>query len=341
MTKLTLWFPDRIPPGDEDRILCNQFFYGMKNELKSSVRHLFDLSDVTFNLLLTAARKNELEDLDTKVKVHSKAQVSGESSTSPKTAALKHLQEQLNDITTVMKLGNFPKRSNPPSMNSGNTNSKRDGEKNKKQKNIRDNLRGPDANASGPFPPGSRPIQCFKCKGWGHVKRLCPSHLNYTRGECQSTKNSLPKVRSNRNDKYRPRTDSIITKAMKLADRYYNPDPLIRLIGPANESEILIENKPVKALIDSGAQFSGISLKLAKQLKLLIQQLDHLLDNEGSGGIEVPYYGYVEARLKIPEIEGMDEDSLFLVMSDSNYMEGFPISLGTLNIMRYLRVISR
>ena len=29
-------------------------------------------------------------------------------------------------------------------------------------------------------------------------------------------------------------------------------------------------------------------------------------------GINVPYYGYVEARLKINEIEGMDEDSLFL-----------------------------
>ena len=103
---------------------------------------------------------------------------------------------------------------------------------------------------------------------------------------------------------------------MKLADQYYNTDPLIRIIGPANESEILIENKSVKALIDSGTQFSGISLKLVKQLKLLIQQLDRLLDIESSGGIEVPYYGYLEAGLKIPEIEGVDEDSLFLVMPD-------------------------
>ena len=120
-----------------------------------------------------------------------KAQVSGESSTSPKTAALKHLQEQLNDITTVMKSGNFPKRSNPPPMNLENTNSKRDGEKNKKQKNIGNTLRGPDANASSSFPPGSRPIQCFKHEGWGHVERLCPSHLNYTR-EGMPKYNKLP-----------------------------------------------------------------------------------------------------------------------------------------------------
>ena len=118
---------------------------------------------------------------------------------------------------------------------------------------------------------------------------------------------------------------------MKLADQYYRPDPLIRLIRPVNESEILIENKPVKALIDSGAHFSGISLKLVKQLKLPIQQLDCLLDIEGSEGIEAPYYGYVEAQLKITEIDRM-------VMPDSSYTKRVPISLGTLHITRCLEL---
>ena len=49
---------------------------------------------------------------------------------------------------------------------------------------IWQNLRGPETSAAGPFreDDGSRPIQCFRCRGWGHPKRLCPSHLNYTRG---------------------------------------------------------------------------------------------------------------------------------------------------------------
>ena len=34
LNKLTLRFPDRVPAGDEDRILCDRFFYGMKAELK-------------------------------------------------------------------------------------------------------------------------------------------------------------------------------------------------------------------------------------------------------------------------------------------------------------------
>ena len=47
---------------------------------------------------------------------------------------------------------------------------------------AREGLVGPEANASGPFPPGQRPLQCHKCKGWGHVKSVCPSHLNFMRG---------------------------------------------------------------------------------------------------------------------------------------------------------------
>ena len=47
---------------------------------------------------------------------------------------------------------------------------------------AREGLMGPEANALGPFPPGQRPLQCHKCKGWGHVKRVCPLCLNYMRG---------------------------------------------------------------------------------------------------------------------------------------------------------------
>ena len=37
---------------------------------------------------------------------------------------------------------------------------------------IRQNLRGPEPSAAGPFweADGSRPIQCFRCRGWGHPR---------------------------------------------------------------------------------------------------------------------------------------------------------------------------
>ena len=54
---------------------------------------------------------------------------------------------------------------------------------------IWQNLRGLKTIAAGPFreADGSRPIQCFRCRGWGHPKRLCPSRLNYTWGEWHGT----------------------------------------------------------------------------------------------------------------------------------------------------------
>ena len=33
-----------------------------------------------------------------------------------------------------------------------------------------------------------------------------------------------------------------------------------------------------------------------------------MLDIEGSGGVTVPYIGYVEVNLKIPEIKAYEED---------------------------------
>ena len=59
---------------------------------------------------------------------------------------------------------------------------------------------------------------------------------------------------------------------------------------------------------------SQITVALATALKLKIHKLKTLIPMEGSGGIEVPYLGYVEATLQIPEVEAFMEDCLFLVV---------------------------
>ena len=97
--------------------------------------------------------------------------------------------------------------------------------------------------------------------------------------------------------KERPRQRSTINRdKAALKELYHNPDPLFRLIGKANETEIIIENQQVKGLIDSGAQVSSISDTFASKLGLKIKQLDTLLDLEPAGGGQVPYNGYVELR---------------------------------------------
>ena len=53
---------------------------------------------------------------------------------------------------------------------------------------------------------------------------------------------------------------------------------------------------------------------------------------EGSGGVTVPYLGYVEATLTILGVKAFQEDCLFLVMNDHRYGKRAPIMIGTLHI---------
>ena len=61
LTKLSIRFPDRVPKKDHDKILKDQFFYGIKSELRNSIRHLYDNESTTFSQLLVKARRNEEE----------------------------------------------------------------------------------------------------------------------------------------------------------------------------------------------------------------------------------------------------------------------------------------
>ena len=59
---------------------------------------------------------------------------------------------------------------------------------------------------------------------------------------------------------------------------------------------------------------------------------------EGSGGLEVPYLGYVEVHLKIPEVKAFDQDVLLLIIPDSAHTQCTPITLGTLHIDMAIRL---
>ena len=80
----------------------------------------------------------------------------------------------------------------------------------------------------------------------------------------------------------------------QVRSQYYNSDPLVRLIGDANESILQVDKFKITALIDSGAQISTITESFVKLLKVNTKSLKRLLKIEGTGGGQVPYKGYVE-----------------------------------------------
>ena len=146
--------------------------------MENSIRHLDDSEKVTFGELLLKARRNEDEEM--LVKVTSKSSVM-------ESEVKGDLEEKVDKLLTVAKSGQMGNgkgkrdRSTTPKLTSTNsrqgTPTKRDNEQ-----DIRNSLQGPGVNALGPFENGQKPIQCFKCKGWGHPRRLCLSRLNYMRG---------------------------------------------------------------------------------------------------------------------------------------------------------------
>ena len=124
----------------------------------------------------------------------------------------------------------------------------------------------------------------------------------------------------------------MIYKILRQSDLYHNLDPLFRLVGEVNETTVMLEGQEARALIDSGSQLSAISLAWIKKLNLKPQQLQFILQIESSGGLDVPYLGYVETHLRMPEIKAFDHDVLLLIVPDSAHTQHTPITLGTLHI---------
>ena len=70
-------------------------------------------------------------------------------------------------------------------------------------------------------------------------------------------------------------------------------------------------------------------MDMGEKLNLKPKQLQSILRIEGSGGLEVPYLGYVEVHLRVPEVKAFDQDILLLIIPDSTHTEHTPITLGT------------
>ena len=66
-------------------------------------------------------------------------------------------------------------------------------DKNLGKTKISSKTKGPQPSAAGPFSPTERLIQCFKCGGWGHGWRNCPTQGNINWRELMRA-NSSPEV---------------------------------------------------------------------------------------------------------------------------------------------------
>ena len=66
-----------------------------------------------------------------------------------------------------------------------------------------------------------------------------------------------------------------------------------------------------------------------------------MLQIEGSGGLDIPYLGYVETHLRLPEVKAFDTDVLLLIVPDSVHMMHTPITLGTLHMDMAIKLATK
>ena len=115
---------------------------------------------------------------------------------------------------------------------------------------------------------------------------------------------------------------------------YLNPDAFHRFIGPKNLGKALIDDELVSCLLDNGAQLNFITPAYAQAQGMDIMSLDYLAEEiggaisliRGLGGISVEPVGFVMMNVKVPGVEGYDEDQIAIVMDEPRYdgVAGYP-----------------
>ena len=138
----------------------------MTQHLRDSMRYLYKETETGYEQLLSAAKEAETEWIESKtIKAKATSVVDADKKERDK---LKALIDKLTKELNNKEKGSFYKKKTskgetptPVSSPKGSLRSK-----------------GPEITAHGPFHNGEKPLQCFKCGGWGHVICECPSPGN-------------------------------------------------------------------------------------------------------------------------------------------------------------------
>ena len=109
------------------------------------------------------------------------------------------------------------------------------------------------------------------------------------------------------------------------------------LVGHSNEVHVKLEGQVENALLDTGSTISTLSENFFRKLHELyhceLRPLNMILEVESASGDSLPYLGYVEINLEVPETKLYSKPCLFLVVPDTKYNSRVPILIGT-NILQ-------
>ena len=296
MEGLLSWIRDKylekFTHPEKQRLLKDQLFHGCKKSIWDSVKYCFADPHMDYMQFLEECRKVEDEDKVGQIKVNPpKAKVAA--ATVPPTREdelTKQLRYQQHQIDTLVgQVKNLVSAVKPTRASSRGATT--GGARMPTQSTWRGVSRGrgplgttPQSRARDPqVTQGACPTyKCWQCGKLGHIKRKCPTLKEqelFQKGECFNSPMSL--------ESHSPVDQpSIETSEEKEANRLAQGknNPWSRLIGRANEEQIVINGHPVTALLDTGSQVTHISEAFYQANNIQIHPLDKLVEIEGTGG---------------------------------------------------------
>ena len=125
-----------------------------------------------------------------------------------------------------------------------------------------------------------------------------------------------------------------VEKETSIADLNMD-DVFTGLVGPACETEAMVNGVMCQALMDSGSQVTTItrSFYLNHLNYVPLQPIDkNALRVEGAGGQGVPYDGFIRVKMQFPESTvgvHREVETLALVCPDTAYSQRVPVIVGT------------
>ena len=166
--------------------------------------------------------------------------------------------------------------------------------------------------------------------------------------------NQAPPAKGASSKQVSPREGQAKTLSTRLAGAshgvkrvpYLNPDAFSRFIGPKNWGQALINDELTTCLLDNGAQLNFITPAYATERGMDIMSLDRLAQEIGGqlplimgiGGSLVEPIGFILMNVKVPCVQGYEEDQVALVMDDPGMTE-CPVILGTSTLYWVMEVI--
>ena len=151
---------EKCPGRFTEDQLRDRLFHGMSDKLRDSVRFLYSQPGCDFNTLLKAAMTCENKAVSRASTRAKSMQVDTNENTEVAKTGISSIREQLDQMNAILKGANFKNNK---------------GYKKRDKQDIRNKLKGPGTSAAGPFRRGKKPVQCYRCNGWGHYKLQCPN----------------------------------------------------------------------------------------------------------------------------------------------------------------------